>query len=546
MKNIKLNIIYLISFLFIVSCDSTNLDLRDDPNGAAPSDADIALLLNGAMTNFIDFNESATDFGMQVTRMTQMSGPVYDNAYAPTSFNTLWSNAYAGVLADTKTVIANGTDASLFEHVAVAKILQSYTLTTLVDTFGDVPYSEAISFTGNLNPKLDDGAEVYTAALELLTEAIIDLGKTSLKDLNSDDDIFYGGSTAKWTTLAKTLQLRIYNNMRLSNPNTAAINALIADGDLILNADEAFEIEYGTSDNDPDQRHFKFEDSYLGSGGEYMATYFMNLLKNIKSVEDPRLRYYIYRQTLDYPDPTTAEGLFTLPCLGESKPNHFAFNDPFCNVGDGYWGRDHGDAAGGPPDTDKISTWGLYPAGGKYDDSQGTPAADSDGAKGAGIHPIWNAASTKFLLAESALLLGTTGNALTLLEEGILASIDKVTSFNVDAIPTDATIPDATDITAYIDEVKSNYTAAASDTDKLNIIITESFISNWGNGIEVYNAYRRTSMPNNMQPVKSATPGKFIRSFLYPGNLVNLNSNVSSKVDNDVRVFWDLNPDTIE
>jgi hypothetical protein len=68
----------------------------------------------------------------------------------------------------------------------------------------------------------------------------------------------------------------------------------------------------------------------------------------------------------------------------------------------------------------------------------------------------------------------------------------------------------------------------------------------WGNGVEVYNAYRRTSMPNNMQPVKSATPGKFIRSFLYPGDLVNLNSNVSSKVDNDVRVFWDLNPDTIE
>jgi len=514
MKNIKLNIIYLISFLFIVSCNSTDLDLRDDPNGAAPSDADVALLLNGAMTNFVSFNESATDFGMQVTRMTQMSGPVYDNAYAPTSFNTLWSNAYAGVLADTKTVIANGTEASFFEHVAVAKILQSYTLTTLVDTFGDVPYSEAISFTGNLNPKLDNGAEVYAAALQLLTEAITDLGKTSLKNLNSNDDVFYGGNTAKWTTLAKTLQLRIHNNMRLSNPNAAAINALITDGDLILSADQAFEVEYGTSDNDPDQRHFKFTDSYLGGGGEYMATYFMNLLKNIKSVEDPRLRYYIYRQTLDYPDPSTAEGLFTLPCLGESKPNHFAFNDPFCNVGDGYWGRDHGDAAGGPPDTDKISTWGLYPAGGKYDDDQGTPAGASNGAKGAGIHPIWNAANTKFLLAESALLLNTTGDALVLLEEGITASIDKVTSFNVDAIPAGATMPDAADITAYIDEVKANYTAATSDMAKLNIIMTESFISNWGNGVEVYNAYRRTSMPNNMQPVKSATPGKFIRSFL--------------------------------
>lgn len=546
MKNIKLNIVYLISFLFIVSCDSTDLDLRDDPNGTTPSNADIAFLLNGAMINFVDFNESVTNFGMQVTRMTHMFGPVYDNAYSPQSFNTLWARAYAEVLADTKTVINNGTQASLFEHVAVAKILQSYTLTTLVDMFGDIPYTEAILFTGNLNPSLDDDADVYMAALDLLKEAIVDLDKPNLKSLNSDDDIFYGGSTSKWATLAKTLQLRIYNNIRLSNPSVSEINALIAEGDLILNSDEEFQVEYGTSDNDPDQRHFKFTDSYLGDGGEYMSTYFLNLLKNAKSIEDPRIRYYIYRQALTYPDPSTAEGLFTLPCLGESKPNHYAFNDPFCNVGDGYWGRDHGDNAGGPPDGNKISTWGLYPAGGKYDDDQGTPAADSDGAKGAGIYPIWNVANTKFLLAESALILGTTGDPLTLLEEGVTASINKVTNFKTDAIPSDASIPSETDITTYIEEVKTNYTDATSNYDKLNIIITESFISNWGNGVEVYNAYRRTSMPNNLQPTKSATPGKFIRSFLYPGDLVNLNSNVSSKVDNDVRVFWDKNPDNID
>jgi hypothetical protein len=545
MRNLKLNFIYLISFLFIVSCDSTDLDLRDDPNGASPSDADVALLLNGAMTNFVSFNESTTNFGMQVSRMTHMFGPVYDNAYTPQSFNTLWTNAYAGVLADTQTVINNGTEASLFEHVAVAKIIQSYTLTTLVDMFGDIPYSEAVQFTGNLNPKLDDDAAVYVAALEMLKDAIVDLDKTSLKPLSGDDDIFYSGTTSKWITLANTLQLRIYNNMRLSNPSLAEINALITADDLIDVSNEEFQIEYGTSDNDPDQRHFKFTDSYLGDGGEYMASYFMNLMKNGKSVEDPRLRYYFYRQALEYPDASTAEGLFTLPCLAESKPNHYAFNDPFCKIGDGYWGRDHANNAGGPPDGNKITTWGLYPAGGKYDNSEGSPASDSDGAKGAGIHPIWNTASTKFLLAESALKLGTSGDPLTLLEEAITASITKVMSFNTTAIPSGATTPSATDVTTYINEVKANYTAATSDEAKLNIIITEAYISNWGNGIEVYNAYRRTSMPNNLQPTISATPGKFIRSFLYPGNLVNLNSNVDSKVDNDVKVFWDINPDNI-
>ena len=32
----------------------------------------------------------------------------------------------------------------LFHHIGVAQILESYTLTTLVDYFGDVPYSQGL------------------------------------------------------------------------------------------------------------------------------------------------------------------------------------------------------------------------------------------------------------------------------------------------------------------------------------------------------------------------------------------------------------------
>ena len=547
MKNLKLITFCLISFLIaFTACETTELDLRTDPNNATPAAADVQLLLNGAVNNFRLFNQSLTDFGMEVTRMKHGSGPVYDNAYVPQNFNTLWNRGYAGVIADTKSIIKNGKASSLYEHVAAAKILQSYTLTSLVDMFGDIPYSEAIQFTGNLNPKLDDDLDVYKNALALLDEAIADFSKESLKNLSTEDDIFFSGEKAKWVTLAKTLKLRIYNNVRLTTMfDKAAVDALIADNDLILAESNEFAVTYGTSQNDPDNRHFKFRNAYLGDGGEYMATYFMNTLYASKSNPDPRTNYYFYRQSLAYPDPSTSEGLFTMPCLGETKPIHYGFNDPFCNIGNGYWGRDHFDNAGGPPDGNKITVWGLYPAGGKYDNNEGTPVKDSDGAKGAGIMPIWLPSNTNFVLAELALKEGTSGSVLDYLEKGIRYSINKVLNFNTTAIPPTASTPSNADIDSYVTEVTTNYNNAASDQERLNIIITEAYISNWGNGIEVYNNYRRTSMPNNMQPTKSSNPGKFIRSFPYPADLVNLNSNVNAKSGNDVKVFWDLNPDNL-
>jgi hypothetical protein len=542
MKN-KINKAFLLLVMIIIGgCETTNLELLENPNSVGPENADTALLLNGAMLNFKDFLEAAQTTPQQIVRMVHMYGPTYDNGITPVSFDTEWSTAYSGVIADTQSIISNGTPLELYEHVGVAKILEAYTIMTLVDFFGDVPYSEAILYTENLNPSLDDDQAVYEAALALLNDALVDFEKISVQSLSSEDDIFYSGSVAKWITLANTLKLRYYNNTRLVNEatSTSEINTLIAANDIILDAANDFEVTYGTSDNDPDTRHYKFVDSYNQSS-EYMATYFMNLLAFGKSVSDPRLKYYFYRQTLEYPDPTTTEGLFALPCLAESKPLHYAFNDPFCTIGDGYWGRDHMNNQGGPPDTNLITTWGIYPIGGRYDDGEGEAASVDDGAKGAGILPIWNTAATNFLLAETALELGTTGDAGTYLETAIRASISKVMNFQASAIPTDARVPSTTDVDDYVNEVVANFNAA-DDTEKLNIIITEAMIASHGNGTEAYNAYRRTGFPDNLQPTITASPGAFARSFPYPSNAANRNQNISVKPNYEVQVFWDTNP----
>ncbi len=50
-------------------------------------------------------------------------------------------------------------------HVGIAQILKAYTAMTLVDNFGDIPFSEANLGNENLSPKADNGSDVYKAAL---------------------------------------------------------------------------------------------------------------------------------------------------------------------------------------------------------------------------------------------------------------------------------------------------------------------------------------------------------------------------------------------
>ena len=83
-----------------------------------------------------------------------------------------------------------------------------------------------------------------------------------------------------------------------------------------------------------------------------------------------------------------------------------------------------------------------------------------------------------------------------------------------------------------------------SQSSELDVLMKEYYIALWGNGVEAYNLYRRTGKPSDMQPMRAANPGSFLRSLIYPADFVNLNSNVTQKSNSTVnKVFWDNNPD---
>ncbi|HET9057337.1 MAG TPA: SusD/RagB family nutrient-binding outer membrane lipoprotein [Chitinophagaceae bacterium] len=559
MKIKQLIILFTITSVVFLACTKRLDSLLDNPNYPNLSTADVDLFLNAEQLNFNTFWISTSDIAGQLARMRQWGGPFYRNAYQPNSFDFIWTTAYRDVINTANALIPLAQTQKKYKQSGIAKILKAYTLGTLVDCFGDVPYSEANLGGENLTPKADPGASVYAAVIAMLDDAIVDLTKTG-SVAGPKNDLFYAGSSTKWVTLAKTLKFKFLMQTRLVDPSAAAkIQALITEDDLINTSSQDFQFQYGSNLSAPDSRHPHYAIDYVNTGGvgEYLSNYFMWVVTAQKyggtptltnAAADPRARYYFYRQATNY----SWANQQSAPCFVQAGPPAWypsvPDQTPFCLIGRGYMGRDHGDASGAPPDGNFRTAWGIYPAGGKFDNNDNTTVKLGDGGGGRGINPIWLSSFTYFLKAEAANTLGI-GDARALLKTGVETSIAKVLAFpaTINISTPSATTPSTTQVTNYVDLVLMNYDAAPDDDKRLNVIMTEYFIGLWGNGIEPYNNYRRTGKPENAQPAAgTANPGFYMRSFFYPSVFVDRNINApkqKSPGDKAEKVFWDNNPD---
>ena len=243
----------------------------------------------------------------------------------------------------------------------------------------------------------------------MLDEAIA--GLAAATTANPSNDIFYAGNKARWATLAKTLKLRLYSNTRLVDSSAGSkMAAIINAGDIIDTPAEDFQFRYGTERNNPNSRHPFYNDDYEADDGGYMSNYYMWLLTAEKGIVDPRTRFYFYRQRSFFSpatiDPNDWDCVLTKTPFDPIPPGQFDHylsidpNLPFC-VGDvnGFYGRDHGNGQGIPPDGPLRTEYGVYPAGGSFDNNSFTFTQTNGtlGALGAGISPIWLYSFTAFI-----------------------------------------------------------------------------------------------------------------------------------------------------
>ncbi len=543
MKNIFKLTLLAFTALLLSNCESTELDLLDNPNQLNPSSADANFILNSIQLDFNSIMNGFSNASSGVIRQRNQFG-TYNDAADNSALNATtgeWATTYRlSANVDALETLSEATEGGLPYQLGVAQVIKAYSFVTLVDYVGDIPFSEANQQGEFPFPNADPGSSVYAAMHDLLDEAITNLSSPSAPNLLSD--LYFDNDVSKWKTLANTLKLKMYNQTRLVTPteSTSGINSILATNDYIDEISEDFQFQYGTTADLPESRHPLYRENYLTGAGTRMSNYLYDLM-NVGSPDgifvengtvDPRSRYYFYRQT------STAPSGSNLPCEGNGAYD-------YCYVGNEYWGRDHADDEGLPSDGTSRTVYGIYPAGGAFDRNlYVTASSNSETLSGAGIAPLLLSSYTNFMLAEAALTLGTNGSASTYLEDGIRDSMNKVSSFGnpTTTDETDNTIDygaDAASINAYVASVLGQYNSA--DTNgKLEIIAREYYIAAFGNGIEPYITYKRTGKPNLQAPVVNAGP--FPRSFAYPSDEVTANPNIDQQIITS-KVFWDNNPD---
>ncbi len=542
MKHIN-KLFIVLAVLIVSSCSLTELELQDNPNAVTPENAETGLFFNAIQLNLANLFQNVNFSTSEVTRQLAMTGGnSYENAYGAVTFNGAWNIAYADVIPDIdQLIILTETEGSEVPHFAGAsKIMKAYTLMTMVDLFGDIPYSESGQGVTNPSPIADSQSSIYDEALALLDAGIADMGKESAPI--TANDLFYGGDATKWVKLANTLKIKWYLNVGSGSAANGSDIAAAAGNAITTSADD-FQFDYSTERDLPNSRHPWYNDGYEVGAGIYQSNYFMWSLVEEKGIMDPRARYYFYRQDLT---PEEEIDAFTLDCGGQNAPLHYGNDQPFCHLEGGWWGRDHGNNDGIPPDDNRRSVAGVYPSGGLLDLDQGASAANSgvDGDLGAGLAPIMLSSFTHFMLAEAALTRSTGGDAAALLEEGVRQSITKVMDSGATQAASDTAslIPTMTDVDEYVELVMGQFNSAASTDDKLDVVMKEYHIALWGNGLEAYNGLRRTTFPSGLQPTLELQSGTFPRLMYYPADYLNLNANVSDQRNLADQVFWDTNP----
>ena len=117
----------------------------------------------------------------------------------------------------------------------------------------------------------------------------------------------------------------------------------------------------------------RFEMEYPKRNSIYVSvpykSWFMNEMKNgVGGVTDPRIFYYFYRQVEGVPGFDGYEANEeVLECGLPGYFNPYAAGIVFCSPGGGYWGRDHGNDNGIPPDGFQRTLHGSYPACANFD-----------------------------------------------------------------------------------------------------------------------------------------------------------------------------------
>ncbi|MCW3106019.1 MAG: hypothetical protein JWQ09_525 [Segetibacter sp.] len=284
----------LLFCLFITGCKKNLSDLNNNPKQAVsvPSTA----LFANAEINLSDLmahtNVNYNNFRLYVqywTETTYTDETNYD-LNGRSIPDRWWAVLYRDVIKDlTEASKVAATEVTLTpgqlkNRIAINEILITYSYYTLVTTFGNVPYTDALNID-NTQPKYDDAAAMYDALIARLDAA---LGKlTTAEEGYGSSDIILGGATDKWVKFGNSLKLRMAMVIADVNPSKAATLVTQASPKVVSSNSENLQIDYLSS---PPNTNPVWEDLIQSGRHDFVAA--NTMIDSMKKYNDPRLPFY--------------------------------------------------------------------------------------------------------------------------------------------------------------------------------------------------------------------------------------------------------------
>jgi hypothetical protein len=478
--------------------------------------------------------------------------------------NNVWGTMYATTLSDLELLIKQATAAGSPHYSGLGKVLKAFEYVRAVDTWGDVPYTEAEQLDLNKSPKYDDDEAIYTNLIQIINDGINEMNATTSVLSPGTNSVLYTNATwatarALWIKFANTLKLRIYIHYSKKNSTfcVAQINSLVnTSGVTFMGAvADGFQMQFysAAGQQSPITQFEVNRPNYLFCDAR--------MLQIMTTKGDPRRPFYFTSfpyQGIPLPitpatNAATAAGGNTLSLASTTGAvvgmNVDAVNVPIGTtitaVGATSITLSNNVAAGGVA---SGATVVISPSAFVGVSTTAPPAAPNNnysrihtylrGPVSAGTAPPFTYsgqvmqrmlpyAEYCFIRAEASLMGATSAplaSAEAWYQAGITASMDDA---GVNAV-------------ARNNYLTTNGTLTGTAAQQLQKIIEEKFIATFGVSIEPWTDWRRTGYPT-----LSAASNGFIpaipRSFFYPQSEIDFNPNCPGQKGADLqsRIFWD-------
>lgn len=201
-----------------------------------------------------------------------------------------WTRMYRDILVnlnDCSKTINNSTTLTAdvkANQLAIVDIMQVYTYSILVNTFGNVPYTDALKAEVNF-PNYDDAKTVYA---DLLARLKTDIGnlKPAAGSFAASEDIIYGGKVPMWSKFANSMLVKL--GMVIADVDDAAAKSAVEMGaPNVFAAGEKAQFTYlaGSPNYAP-----LYSDIIVGARPDYVAA--IDLLKPLTDLNDPRKSHF--------------------------------------------------------------------------------------------------------------------------------------------------------------------------------------------------------------------------------------------------------------